>query len=181
MYLRRDALAGAAAWIAAVERRARSVDGLVATVGTVQALPGAANVIAGEATASLDIRHAEDSIRQVNTEALLREADRVTADRGLTVEYSITINQPAVPMDARLLAMAETAFATAGAQPHRMVSGAGHDAMIVAEHMPAAMIFLRSPGGISHHPAESVRVEDVEMALRVGAAFLDGLGTQVLE
>jgi allantoate deiminase len=84
-------------------------------------------------------------------------------------------------MDSRVLAIGEKAFTSVGVKPHRMVSGAGHDAMVLAEHMPAAMIFLRSPGGISHHPAESVRVEDVEMALRVGAAFLDRLGAQGLE
>ncbi len=91
------------------------------------------------------------------------------------------MSQRAVPMDSRLLAMTESACASVGVQPYRMVSGAGHDAMVVAEHMPAAMIFLRSPGGISHHPDESVRVEDVEIALRVGAAFLDGLSSQGLE
>jgi allantoate deiminase len=54
-----------------------------------------------------------------------------------------------------------------------MSSGAGHDAMIVASRMPAAMLFVRSPGGISHHPDETVRADDVAAALRVGAAFLD--------
>jgi allantoate deiminase len=53
-----------------------------------------------------------------------------------------------------------------------MVSGAGHDAMIVAPHMPMAMLFLRSPGGISHHPDECVRVSDVRDALEVGLCFL---------
>jgi allantoate deiminase len=81
-------------------------------------------------------------------------------------------------MDADLLALAEKALVSAGVEPHRMVSGAGHDAMIIAEEIPAAMIFLRSPGGISHHPDESVRVEDIETALRVGSAFLDQLSTQ---
>ena len=53
-----------------------------------------------------------------------------------------------------------------------MVSGAGHDAMILAERVPTTMIFLRSPGGISHHPDESVRPQDVENALAAGRAFL---------
>jgi allantoate deiminase len=54
-----------------------------------------------------------------------------------------------------------------------MTSGAGHDAMIVATRIPSAMIFLRNPGGISHHPDESVLEEDVASALRVGLHFLD--------
>ena len=58
------------------------------------------------------------------------------------------------------------------ARCYRMTSGAGHDAMIVAQALPAAMLFLRSPGGISHHPDERVLVEDVAAALEVGVQFL---------
>jgi allantoate deiminase len=53
-----------------------------------------------------------------------------------------------------------------------MYSGAGHDAMILAPHVPTTMLFLRSPGGISHHPAETVREEDVDAALNVVLAFI---------
>jgi allantoate deiminase len=56
-----------------------------------------------------------------------------------------------------------------------MVSGAGHDAMIVAPHYPSAILFLRSPGGTSHHPSETVRLQDVEAAIEVGLCFLDRL------
>jgi allantoate deiminase len=56
-----------------------------------------------------------------------------------------------------------------------LTSGAGHDAMIVAQRMPAAMLMLRSPGGISHHPSESVLDDDVAAALAAGGAFLDEL------
>lgn len=181
MHLRKDALAGAAAWITAVEQGARTVEGLVATVGVVEVSPGATNVIAGEARASLDVRHANDQIRQANAGKFLREAERVAADRGLTVEYSTRMNQPATPMDTNLLTIAEEAFEIAGVQPYRMISGAGHDAMVIAEHMPAAMIFLRSPGGISHHPSESVRIQDVAIALRIGSAFLEQLSKQNLK
>jgi allantoate deiminase len=60
-----------------------------------------------------------------------------------------------------------------------MASGAGHDAMVMASRMPAAMLFLRSPGGISHNPAETVREEDVEVALRVGTKFLQRVAADV--
>jgi allantoate deiminase len=181
MHLRHDALAGAAEWITAVERVARSVPGLVATVGVVEARPGAANVIPGEARVTLDIRHASDVVRDTNTENLLEKAKQTAASRNLSMEYSIGMNQPAVPMDGRLLAIAEEAFVRVGVDPHRMVSGAGHDAMVIGQHMPAAMIFLRSPGGISHHPAESVQPEDVELALRVGSAFLEQMSRQAIQ
>ena len=78
-------------------------------------------------------------------------------------------------MNPGLMAMLERSVTRAGFPVHRMASGAGHDAMVVAAHMPAAMLFLRSPGGISHHPDESVTEADVDAALTVGLAFLDEL------
>jgi len=65
----------------------------------------------------------------------------------------------------------------AGCEPFRMVSGAGHDAMILAAKVPAAMIFLRTPGGISHDPAETVEVNDVSKAIDCGVHLLDQLAS----
>jgi allantoate deiminase len=78
-------------------------------------------------------------------------------------------------MDPFLTGEIEKAILKTGCKPHRMVSGAGHDAMILAEKVPAAMIFLRTPGGISHDPAESVAAEDVERAIQCGLHLLDQL------
>ena len=83
----------------------------------------------------------------------------------------------AVAMDAFLNDEIERAILKTGCKPHRMVSGAGHDAMILAEKIPAAMIFLRTPGGISHDPAESVAREDVEKTIQCGLHFLDQLAS----
>ncbi|HXB61546.1 MAG TPA: M20/M25/M40 family metallo-hydrolase [Acidobacteriaceae bacterium] len=83
--------------------------------------------------------------------------------------------QAAVPMDARLTETLAAAVKAAGVPARKMVSGAGHDAMMVAPHMPAAMLFLRSPGGLSHHPDESVVTGDVEQALAAGIKFLEML------
>ena len=66
----------------------------------------------------------------------------------------------------------------AGLPAKQMPSGAGHDAMVMAGRMPVAMLFVRSPGGVSHHPAETVREEDVEAALHVGAKFLERLAAE---
>jgi allantoate deiminase len=81
----------------------------------------------------------------------------------------------AVRCDSGLLAELEKAVGSAGFPVHHMSSGAGHDAMILAEKYPVAMLFLRSPGGISHHPDESVLCEDVQAALESGQRFLDQL------
>jgi allantoate deiminase len=172
MNLRQDALAGAAEWIGAVEREARAVAGAVATVGRVNVSPGASNVIPGSVATSLDVRHAEDAVRHDLVTRLLRCAEQTAADRCLTVSWEQRLDQAAVAMDSILVQMLERAVASSGRPVHRMSSGAGHDAMIVARRMPAAMLFLRSPGGISHHPDESVLAEDVAAALEVGERFL---------
>ncbi len=179
MHLRYDALAGAAQWISAVEAAARGTDGLVATVGKISAEPNAANVIAGAARVSLDVRHADDRARKTAVEFLLAQAQAIATHRGLSLQTTQQMDQPAVPMDERLTACLVEAIAAAGQPEKRMTSGAGHDAMVMAARVPAAMLFLRSPGGISHHPGETVREEDVEAALLVGRKFLERLAAEV--
>ncbi len=177
MHLRCDAVAAAAEWIGAVERAGQGVSGLVATVGKVEAKPGAANVIAAEARLSLDVRHGSDDIRTRAVDDLIHQAQEIAARRGLSVHEGTLLSQRAVAMDPFLTAEIERAIVETGCKPHRMVSGAGHDAMILAEKVPAAMIFLRTPGGISHDPAESVAVEDVEKAIECGMHLLDQLAS----
>ncbi len=172
MNARRDAMAGAAEWIGAVEREARRVADLVATVGSLAAKPGAVNVIAGEARATLDVRHGSDEVRRAVVDTLVGAGTEIAERRGLRMRHAAMLDQPSVAMDAELARLAEDAIRRAGCEPHRMVSGAGHDAMILAEKVPAAMIFLRTPGGISHDPAETVRVEDVAKAIEAGSLLL---------
>ena len=175
MHLRRDAVAGAAEWIGAVERLAGEATGLVATVGKLEAKPGAANVIAGEMRLTLDVRHRSDEVRALAVEDLIRKAREIAVRRGLSVRNSSLSSQASVAMDPFLVSEIEQAIVKTGCPSHRMVSGAGHDAMILAEKVPAAMIFLRTPGGISHDPAESVAGEDIEKAIECGLYLLDQL------
>jgi allantoate deiminase len=179
MHLRRDAMAGAAEWIAVVEALARRADGLVATVGKIALEPDASNVIPGKARVSLDVRHARDSERNSAVEELTSRAHTIAERRSLTLECTRLLNEPAVSMDERLTAYLAAAVENAGYPLKEMPSGAGHDAMVMATRMPAAMLFLRSPGGISHHPDENVLEEDVEAALRVGRKFLERLAAEV--
>jgi len=175
MNLRHDALAAAAEWILAVENLAQRTPGIVSTVGFLEAKPGATNVIAGEARAILDIRHASDGARTEALDELIRQADSMAARRGVTLRWRTLLAQHAVAMDSFLVAQIGHAIQKAGCEPHRMASGAGHDAMILAEKIPAAMIFLRTPGGISHDPLESVYLEDVAKALECGLHLLTQL------
>jgi allantoate deiminase len=175
MNLRHDALAAAAEWIVAVENLALRTTGLVATVGFLEARPGATNVIAGEARATLDIRHASDRARTEALDELIRLAGSIAERRGVTVKWRTLLAQNAVAMDPFLTEQIAQTIHKSGCSPHRMASGAGHDAMIIAEKVPAAMIFLRTPGGISHDPAESVHLDDVAKALECGHHLLTQL------
>jgi allantoate deiminase len=179
MRLRRDALAAAAEWITQVESLALATEGLVATVGRVTVEPNAGNVVPGVTAVSLDLRHARDACRASAVEKLIEGANAIAARRGLALRRTDRLDQPAVPMDERLTSFLADAIEAAGMPVKRMPSGAGHDAMVMAARVPAAMLFLRSPGGISHHPAESVREEDIEAALRVGLKFLERLAAAI--
>jgi allantoate deiminase len=172
MHLRRDALAGAAEWVHEVERRAQSTDALVATVGSLEVEPGASNIVPGMVRATLDVRHADDSVRKSAVRSLRQSAKAIAGTRRLSVSVEQHLDQPAVAMDALFTQVLETAVMRAGHRVHRMTSGAGHDAMIVARRMPAAMLFLRSPAGVSHDAAESVLEDDVAAALVAAAHFL---------
>lgn len=172
MHMRRDALAAAAEWIVAVEALGRTTEGLVATVGRITAEPNASNVVPGDVQVSLDVRHASDRIRVASVEELVAKATSIAAARQITLERTDRLDQPAVPMDERLSTFMTEAIEAAGYPAKTMPSGAGHDAMVMAARVPTAMLFIRSPQGISHHPAESVVEEDVEAALHVGGAFL---------
>jgi allantoate deiminase len=146
---RRDALAAAAEWILAVERAH-------GTVGRAEILPGVRNVIPGRASLTLDLRSPNDRARRAAVDDLRKRAEKIGRRRGVEVGWQITGDVPAVRMDERLSA----AFGV----DLELVSGAGHDAAMMASIAPAAMLFVRSRGG-SHNPAESVEEADVAVAL----------------
>ncbi len=175
MELRHDALAAAAEFVSAVERQAGRTAGLRATVGALNVLPGAVNVVPGSARLSLDVRHADDSVREQAIAALLAEADRIGQRRGIRIHVERAEQHAAVPADVRLTDHLRGAAESLGHSPLTMTSGAGHDAAVMATLAPMAMLFLRSPGGMSHHPDESVLKDDVAAALEVMVAFLHRL------
>jgi allantoate deiminase len=175
MHLRHDAMVAAAEWIGEVERMTNAVAGAVGTVGKLEVKHGATNVIAGNVQLTLDVRHRSDEIRNRLVSELIGKAEGISKRRGLALRHSVLLSQAAVPMNEFLINDIDRAVRKSGCVPHRMISGAGHDAMILAEKIPAAMVFLRSPGGISHDPAESVDPEDIEKAIECGLHLLDQL------
>lgn len=177
MALRRDALAAAAQWIGDVERFALDHTQLVATVGRAEVLPGAVNVVPDRVHASLDVRHPSDASRHAAVATLLTRAEAAGELRGVKVKAKTQMEQNAVPMDRALTVALAEAAARSGHGTKTMFSGAGHDAMVLAPHVPTTMLFLRSPGGLSHHPEEDVREQDVEAAIATVLEFVTHLKT----
>ena len=174
MALRRDALAGAAEFILAAEALARKTPGLVATVGVIAAQPGAPNVIPAEAAGSLDLRHARNPLRRRALRRLLGEARRIARRRQLAFAWTRTQEDGAVACDPRLTArLVRSVRAVQGSAP-RLVSGAGHDAVVVSALAPVARLFVRCRGGLSHHPDEHASPADLQAALRALVQFLEG-------
>jgi len=173
MELRRDALAAAAVFISTVEECGRATPGLRATVGSLTVSPNAGNVVPGEAILSLDVRHEYDAVRTASVEKLKAGAEEIGRTRGIGVTFQVSLDHPAVPCEPIMTARLATAMQAGGHSPEPVLSGAGHDAAVMAGICPVAMLFLRSPGGISHHPDESVSREDVRAALGVMVRFLE--------
>jgi allantoate deiminase len=173
MHARRDALAGASEFVLAVERLAREIPGLVATVGALSISPGASNVIPGLVTLSVDIRHPEDEIRDHAVDRAKATATAIAAGRRLDVAWESVMDAPAVSCDGRVVAALSAAADTLGVSTPRLTSGAGHDAIPMAAIAPVGMLFVRCAGGISHHPDERVAEGDVQVAIDTLVSFLN--------
>ena len=172
MVRRRDALCAAAEFVLAVEETARGEPGMVATVGHIAAHPGAGNVIPGEVNLSLDLRHGDNRVRERAVEDLRETARGIAAGRGGENRWQPRQESAAVPTDPGLTALLARAVADLGYRVERLPSGAGHDAAELAGIAPITMLFVRCPGGISHHPAESVSPGDVAAAIEATDRFL---------
>jgi allantoate deiminase len=180
MHLRADALCAAAEWILAVEDLAKHTTGLVATVGQIQATPGASNVIPGRTMLSLDLRHQSDTTLSHASAALHTAAERIADQRGTRLNWQPVQANSSVPMSPRLIALLSQAVEQQGITLELLPSGAGHDAVMLHTLTETAMLFVRCAGGISHNPAESVRLADVACALEVLSRMVDLLAAAPL-
>jgi allantoate deiminase len=170
--MRRDALAAASEFVLAVEAEARGTDGLVATVGQLAVEPGASNVIPGRAILSLDVRHPDDAAREAACARLRERAERIGQARQVTLDWQALGRSRSVTCDARLSELLVRAVTEAGHAALSLPSGAGHDGVMLSRLTGIAMLFVRCKGGVSHNPAESVRQEDVAVAVAVLERFL---------
>lgn len=173
MLLRHDALCAAAEFVLAVEALAREQHDLVATVGQLAVQPGASNVIPGQAVLSLDVRHSDDATRARARDLLHTQALQIAAERRVSVTWDVIQESPATPCDQALQTCLAQAIESFDYPVRFLTSGAGHDAVALADLAPVAMLFVRCKGGISHHPDESVETSDVAVAIKVLRRFLD--------
>lgn len=164
---RKDALAAAAEWMVFIEHTTQEHDPqLVATVGTLSCLPGAVNVIPGEVQLSLDVRGPQDEPLERLLSTLLTQAQAIALRRGLTFSANEYYHIAATACDARLQQALSHAVETVQGRSLSLPSGAGHDAIAIAERWPVGMLFVRNHRGISHHPAESVQTADVALGVQ---------------
>ncbi|NRG23643.1 allantoate amidohydrolase [Klebsiella michiganensis] len=163
---RKDALVAAAEWMVRVETLTREQGGnRVATVGTLRCAPGAVNVIPGDVTLTLDIRGPHDQPLDALLDTLLNEAQAIASRRQLRFSAEEFYRIAATACDSGLQQVLSEAVQAVQGRSLTLPSGAGHDAIAMAERWPSAMLFVRCKGGISHHPAESVTADDVALAI----------------
>jgi allantoate deiminase len=174
MELRHDALAGAAAMIHAIESLARSMGRpAVATVGRLHAEPDQINVVPGRVVFTIDLRHADLSARRALEERIRSLCATIGGERSLGVELRTLQERPPVPMHPDLRALLERAAEDCGVEAPEMVSGAGHDAQVLAARCKVGMLFVPSIGGRSHCPEEATSPRHVELGTRVLARSLE--------
>jgi hydantoinase/carbamoylase family amidase len=175
--LRRDALAGAARLVVALRDETLRRADLRATAGEIRVAPGAHNVIPGRCELTVDLRPAGPAAYQGLLAWFSELVDRVAARERLEAAIHVDHRVEPAVMDPAVTAAIEAAAAAEGVEPLRMVSGAGHDAMVVARHAPAGMLFVPSRDGVSHAPSEWTDAADCELGARVLARTLARLAS----
>jgi allantoate deiminase len=173
MRLRRDALAGAAECVLAVERIVRGHAELVGTVGRIEARPGAINVIPGEVFFTIDVRAPQDSLRQHAVAAICSQLQQVAANRGLDCEIETLQEFGSTTCASGLTEQMARAVERQGFPVRRLPSGAGHDGMALAAIAGICMLFVRCQGGISHSPLEAITEADAAAGARVLFDFIE--------
>ena len=175
MALRRDALAGAAECIGAIEEFCRTDrSGVVGTVGYIHAVPGATNVIPGQASFTIDMRAPSDMHRKRAVSDVVRRIEAIAKQRRLALQIDMTHENRTVPCAPWLRDQISAAIEGEGYRIFELPSGAGHDGMAMIDIADVGMIFVRCRGGVSHHPDEHVDLTDADAGARVLLRLLEG-------
>jgi len=173
MATRRDALVGAAALVAEVDRAAQETEVLRATVGEMHVTPNVVNAVPREVRLTIELRAPDDALREAASLQLQDFARRMAGNRGLHCDMQRSYIQPAQPCDLPLTdALAHAVGTVTGRTALRLPSGATHDASAMADLCPISMLFVRCRNGVSHTPDEHVTPEDLGHAVDALATFL---------
>ncbi|MBB3119346.1 allantoate amidohydrolase [Pseudoduganella violacea] len=173
MSMRKDAAAAAAEIVLLVEQRCGQAEALVGTVGQLQVPGGSVNVIPGACKLSLDIRAADDSVRQAAVQDVLDGIAAICARRQIEFSLEKMVEASAAPCAPWLMQQFGDAVQRSGLQRFDLLSGAGHDAMAMTALTDVAMLFTRcGNGGISHNPLETMTADDADLAAQVLLDFL---------
>lgn len=175
MALRRDALVAAARFIVAVKETAEAVESLVATVGQIQALPGASNAIPGRAVLSLDLRHMDETVRRRAIESLSAQAAEIAGRERVMLRWTEITESGATPCSPLIMDALSSSASALNVPTVVLASGAGHDAVMVSRIAPVGMLFVRCKDGISHNPAEYCSPADAETAADVLLGAIEAL------
>lgn len=179
MPLRADALAAAARMISGVQQLALATEGAVGTVGRLAVAPNSINTIPGRVVMSVDFRHSAPSVLDALVAGLEQLAAEVSAHSGVAITLDRFWTSEPTPFDVEVVAVVQAACDVLGLPSRRLWSGAGHDAKYAQEIWPAAMIFVRSAGGLSHSEREFSTTDDLAAGadvLLLAALRLAGTG-----
>jgi allantoate deiminase len=165
---RKDALVAAAVCVLQLEGLANGLgEQTVITVGRIECHPNAINVIPAHVEFTIDFRGPSQSVLIDGDAQIRQRIEQVCSRRGIEHTIQQTEDAPAVQMDADLCANLTRLAAKVAKESATAVSGALHDAAILAPHLPTAMLFVPSKDGISHNPAEFSRAEDIALAASI--------------
>lgn len=175
---RSDALVMGAQAVGKVNALASEFAELRASVGQLSVSPNAPNVIPDRVELSLDVRHMDDIVREKAINEILESCEYIAKANSGSFTVLENNSKSAVLMDGSMSQVLASSVEACGHQPLELFSGAGHDAVVMAERFPTAMVFLRHPGGVSHHPEERVERDDVAVAIEVLCQFVRNLAAQ---
>jgi allantoate deiminase len=175
MTMRRDALTGSAEMALVAEHIGRAGTQMVATVGRIEALPGAGNIIPGRVDFTVDLRCMDDKLRLAAVKRFEDGARKIAAARKLDVSFEHFHAVDAAPCDEKMQGTLAAAIGDVGGRDIRMPSGAGHDAQMMARLCPSSMMFVRCKRGISHNPAEYCAPADMGIAIAALIRFIERL------
>ncbi|MGV2836894.1 hydantoinase/carbamoylase family amidase, partial [Pseudomonas shirazensis] len=162
MHLRKDALVGAADVVSAVNRIAHAHQPhACGTVGCLSLHPGSRNVIPGQVHMTIDLRHLDPQQLDAMVAEVRAVIEATTAKHGLSFELTPTADFPPLYFAEQCVDAVRQGAVALGLSHLDIVSGAGHDAIFVAELGPAGMIFVPCEGGISHNEIENAAPQDL--------------------